>query len=135
MNNDQWHHTFTNIARAQDLSDFLNPKYTPLNSTEHDLFWEKQKFLYAVLEAKVETTKSKSIIRKYDNTYDAQKAYGELQEHDLTSNNALFIANKIMEYLTTVRINNGLWHGSMENFIINWQEQMLRMLSTNHIPL
>jgi hypothetical protein len=28
-----------------------------------------------------------------------------------------------MEYLTSARINDGLWHGSMENFIIHWQNQ------------
>jgi hypothetical protein len=39
------------------------------------------------------------------------------------SKSALFAANKIMEYLMTVCINNGLWHGSLENFLINWQEQ------------
>jgi hypothetical protein len=38
-------------------------------------------------------------------------------------NTALFGANKIMEYLTSARINDGSWHGSVENFIINWQNQ------------
>jgi hypothetical protein len=28
-----------------------------------------------------------------------------------------------MEYLTSARINDGSWHGSVENFIINWQNQ------------
>jgi short subunit dehydrogenase-like uncharacterized protein len=28
-----------------------------------------------------------------------------------------------MEYLTSVRINDGSWHGSVEIFIINWQNQ------------
>jgi hypothetical protein len=31
-----------------------------------------------------------------------------------------------MEYLTTVRINDGSWHGTLENFLINWQEQFQR---------
>jgi hypothetical protein len=73
--NDQWHSTFTNMARPQDLSDVLNPQYVPPTTAAYDLFWEKQKFLYAVLKAKVETAKGKSIIRQYENTYDAQKAY------------------------------------------------------------
>jgi hypothetical protein len=60
-NNDQWHCSFTNVAQSQDLSDVLNPKYIPLNTTEYDLFSEKQKFLYAILEVKVETAKGKSI--------------------------------------------------------------------------
>jgi hypothetical protein len=58
--------------------------------------------------------------------YDAQKAYVKLEEHHPTSNSALFAANRIMEYLTTVRINDRSWHGSLENFIINWQEQFRR---------
>jgi hypothetical protein len=35
----------------------------------------------------------------------------------------MFAANRIMEYLMTVRINDGSWHGSLENFLSNWQEQ------------
>jgi hypothetical protein len=31
-----------------------------------------------------------------------------------------------MEYLTTVCINNGWWHGTLENLLINWQEQFRR---------
>jgi hypothetical protein len=114
---------FTNMARAQDLSDVLNPQYVPQTTTVYNFFWEKQKFLYAVLEAKVETAKGKSIIRQFENTYNAQKAYKKLEEHHLTSNTTMFTANKIMEYLITVCINNGSWHGTLENFLINWQEQ------------
>jgi hypothetical protein len=120
-NNDQWHHTFTIMAQAQDLSDVLNSKYVPLTTAAYDLFWEK--FLYAILEATVETAKGKSIICEYESLYDAQKAYEKLEQHHLTSNGAMFAAKKIMEYLMTIRINNGLWHGSLENFLINWQEQ------------
>jgi hypothetical protein len=86
MNNDQWHRMFTNMACAQDLSDVLNPKYVPQTTTAYGLFWGKQKFLCAVLEAKVETAKGKSIIRQYECTYDAQKLYEKLEEHHLTSN-------------------------------------------------
>jgi hypothetical protein len=82
-NNDQWHCTFTNMAQAQDLSDVLNPKYVPLTTAASDLFWQKQKFLYTILEAKVETAKGKSIIRHYESMYDAQKAYEKLEQHNL----------------------------------------------------
>jgi hypothetical protein len=78
--------------------------------------------MYAVLETKVETVKGKSIICQYESTYDAQKAYAKLEEHHLNSNSALFAANKIMEYLTTIRLNDRSRHGSLENFIANWQE-------------
>jgi lipopolysaccharide export system protein LptA len=101
----------------------LDENYVPVTTADIDLFAEKQKFLYAVLEARVETAKGKAIIRSHEKNYDAQKAYAELTNYHLTSNTALFGANKIMEYLTSARINDGSWHGSVENFIINWQNQ------------
>jgi hypothetical protein len=33
-----------------------------------------------------------------------------------------------MEYLTTVRINDGSWHGTLENFLINWQDRRYKRL-------
>jgi hypothetical protein len=111
------------MARAQDLSDVLNPQYVPETTAVYDLFWEKQKFLYALLEAKVGTAKGKSIIWQYKSTYDVQKAYKKLEEHHLTSKTAMFAANKIMEYLMTVRINDGSRHGSLENFSYYRQEK------------
>jgi hypothetical protein len=83
----------------------------------------KTEVLYAVLEAEVETAKAKAIIRSHEKDYDAQKDYAELKNYHLTYNTALFSANKIMEYLTSARINDGSWHGSIESFIINWQNQ------------
>jgi hypothetical protein len=100
--------TFSNLARAQDLSDVLDENYVPVTTPDRDLFTEKQKFLYAVLEVKVEMAKGKAIIRSHEKNYDAQKAYAELKNYHLTSNTALFGANKIMEYLTSARINGGL---------------------------
>jgi hypothetical protein len=83
--NDNWHRSFANQARAQDLSDVLNAAYVPTTSAEYDLFQEKQKYLYAVLESKAETAKGKAIIHKHESTFDAQKAFAELQNHHLIS--------------------------------------------------
>jgi hypothetical protein len=44
-----------------------------LSPIDTALFQEKPKYLYAVLEAKVETTKGKLIIQKYKSTYDAHE--------------------------------------------------------------
>jgi hypothetical protein len=88
------------------------------------LFQEKQKFLYAVLESKVEKAKGKAIIRKHESTFDAQKAYAELQNHHLTSTKALLSSVKILGYITSAKIGDGSWHGTAENFILNWQESI-----------
>jgi hypothetical protein len=51
--NDNWHRSFANQARAQDLSDVLSAAYVPTTSAENDLFQEQQKYLYAVLEPRL----------------------------------------------------------------------------------
>jgi hypothetical protein len=54
-NNDQWHRMFTNMARAQDLSDVLNPKYAPQTTTAYDVSGKNRSFcmLYLKLRLKL----------------------------------------------------------------------------------
>ena len=47
--NDQWHRSFLNQARAQDIEDVLDPTFKPTSSIDIALFQEKKKYLYAVL--------------------------------------------------------------------------------------
>jgi hypothetical protein len=108
-----------NQTRTQDLSDVLNAAYVPATSVEYNLFQEKQKYLYAVLESKVETAKAKAIIRKYESSF----AFAELQDHHLTSTKASLSSVKILG-ITSAKIGNGSWHGTAENFILNSQEQI-----------
>jgi hypothetical protein len=81
--NDNWHCSFVNQARAQDVSEVLDPKYMPMTDKDNDLFIEKQKYVYAVLESKVLTDQGKAIVREYEDTFDAQKVYEKLTEHHL----------------------------------------------------
>jgi hypothetical protein len=41
--NDNWHHSFANQARAQDVDEVLDPSYLPTTSEQYELFQEKQK--------------------------------------------------------------------------------------------
>jgi hypothetical protein len=66
----------------------------------------------------VETAKGKSIICKYESTFDGQKAYAELHKHHLKSTKASLSSVKILGYITSAKFGNGSWHCSMaENFI------------------
>jgi hypothetical protein len=71
--NDQWKVSFVNQARAQDVSPVLDKTYSPSLPIDAALFQEKPKYLYDFLEAKVETTKGKSIIQKYKSKYNAEE--------------------------------------------------------------
>jgi hypothetical protein len=122
--NDNWHCPFANQARAQDVSHILDAAYSPATPAETKVFQEKEKYLYAVLEFKVETSKGKAIIRKHESAFNAQKSYAELQEHHLKSTKSSLSSVKILGYITSAKIGDGAWHGTAENFILNWQEHI-----------
>jgi hypothetical protein len=48
------------------------------------------------------------------------KAYAELTDHHLKSTKADLNSTNI----TSAKIGDGSWHGTAENFILNWQEQV-----------
>ena len=122
--NDNWHRTFKNQARAQDLMEVLDPNYKPQTQEEKDLFTRKQAFMYAVLEATVKTDNGKDIVRKQEDTFDAQRVYKELSDHHLTSTKAILDSSNILSYITSARLGNGEWKGTTAAFIIHWQNQV-----------
>jgi hypothetical protein len=122
--NDTWHRSFSNQARAQDLSQILDSAYKPTTAEDKELFEEKQKFLYAVLESKVLTDRGKAIVREHEDDFDAQAVYKKLVEHHLRSTKAMIDSSTILSYVTSIRLGTGQWRGSTESFIINWQNQV-----------
>jgi hypothetical protein len=47
-----------------------------------------------------------------------------VQEYHLNSTKASLSSVKILGYITSAEIGDGSWHGTSENFILNWQEQI-----------
>ena len=131
--NDTWHRSFSNQARAQDLSHVLDPNYKPTTTEDKDLFLEKQKFLYAVLESKVLTDRGKAIIREHEADFDAQAVYQKLSEHHLRSTKAMIDSSSILSYITSIRLGTGEWHGTTEAFILHWQNQV--RLYEHQVPI
>jgi hypothetical protein len=122
--NDDWHKSFMNQARAQDVSEVLDPSYVPTTKQAKELFIEKQKYVYSVLESKVITDKGRAIVQEYKDTFDAQKVYQKLTDHHLGSTKAMVESSTIPSYITTVRLGSGEWNGSAEGFITNWNNQL-----------
>ena len=122
--NDAWHRSFANQARAQDVMEVLDPTYVPASTEEKDLFNEKLKFVYAILEQKVLTDRGKGFIREHENDYDAQKVYKKLVDHHLKSTKAMIDSSSILSYITSVRLGNGMWKGTTEGFITHWENQV-----------
>jgi hypothetical protein len=122
--NDTWHRSFSTQARAQDVMDVLTPEYKPSTPEEQELFDEKQKYVYAVLESKVLTDQGKAIVHEHEQDYNAQEVYKKLTEHHLTSTKAMMDSSTILSYITSARIGSGEWRGTTEGFIMYWLNQV-----------
>ena len=89
---DSWHRSFVNQCRAQDLEEIINPNCVPQSVEEQEIFKWKQKWVYAVLESKVLTSKGKEIVRRHDKDANAQLAHKELLVHHTSSTSAQIAA-------------------------------------------
>ncbi len=121
---DTWQRHTLATARAQDVDDVLDPSYKPPTSEARDLFKEKQKYVYSVLETFVLTDVGKSIVRKHESTFDAQLVFKELVAHAQSSTKASLDSAELLSYITSVRIGDGSWKGSTHSFILHWQDQV-----------
>jgi hypothetical protein len=111
-------------ARAQDVSDVLDPTFSPSKPEDKLLFEEKQKYVYAIFEQKLQTDKGKALVREYETTSDAQAVYSDLVEHYTRSVKASLDQSQLMIYITTIWIGDGSWHGSAASFVLNWQDKV-----------
>ncbi|MEM7536959.1 MAG: hypothetical protein AAF639_32575, partial [Chloroflexota bacterium] len=121
---DNWRRHTVAAARAQDVSDVLDPNYTPSTPVDVELFAEKQKCLYSVLESNLLTDKGKALTRKYEKTFDAQKLYAELERHAQTSTKAAIDSGELLAYITSTRLDDGNWKGSTHSYVLHWQDQV-----------
>jgi len=121
---DNWKRDLITTARAQNVDDVLDPTFTPTSAVDIELFQEKQKFMYQVFSNSCLTDQSKSIVRNYFQTYDAQKVYADLTAYFLTSTKAQYNSTELLRYLTSASIGEGNWTGKSQNFILQWQNKL-----------
>jgi hypothetical protein len=123
---DHWQRAVIAQARAQDLSDLLQPKFSPVRIEGSNLFAEKQKFMYAIFERTLLSDKGKSLVRLHLNDYNAQKLYTALCEYSLQSAKASIDSRDLLQYITLNRLGDGTWKGSTHAYILHWQDQVRR---------
>ena len=120
---DSWHRSTVAQARAQDVSEVLDPSFKPITGQE-DLFEAKQKYMYAVFERALQTDKGKALVRSNEADSNAQKIFDELCKDALRSTRASIDSSRLLSYVTSVRIGDGLWNGTSHSFVLHWQEQV-----------
>ena len=121
---DSWQRSTIAQARAQDLSDVLDPAFIPPTGAESELFAEKQKFVYAVFEKVLMTDKGKALVRNHSSNFDAQKIYADLCSYSQSSTGATMEASNLLTYITSTRYGDGSWKGTAHGYILHWQDQI-----------
>jgi hypothetical protein len=72
---DIWQRAVIAQARAQDLSDVLDPTFIPIGIEGSNLFSKKQKFMYAVFERTLISDKGKALVCQHLGDFNAQQLY------------------------------------------------------------
>jgi hypothetical protein len=115
---DIWHQSF----KTQATVPVFNDTYVPTTADDIALFQEKQKYVYAVLESKVQIDRRKAIIWDINIAFDAHKAYQKIKAYHLQSIKSKMVSSVIISYITSSKLGNGTWNGTIEVFI--WQNQV-----------
>ena len=122
---DRYHRELVATCRAQGLSNVLDPSHNPHpNSDAFALFQEHKGFMYSVFIKTLKTDFAKSLVRRYQLTFDAQRIYEDLVEYYKTSVKADTTAAVILEYLTSVKLTADSWPNTHESFILHWLDQL-----------
>ena len=68
---DAWQRHTAALAATYDVAEVLDPKYSPPNTVEQELFDKKQAFMFAVFNEKLKTDTGQQLVRTHAKTRDA----------------------------------------------------------------
>ena len=83
---DQFQRDLLITAKSHDVSEILDPSYSPGHSPEErELFEAKQVFMYKVFNESLQTDMGRTTVRKYLRSTDAQAVWKEYSDYMTTS--------------------------------------------------
>ena len=114
-------------AKSHDVSEILDPTFTPGSSPEEqELFEAKQVFMYKVFNETFLTDMGRTNVRKYLKTTDAQAVWKEYSEYMTTSSKGASEKRKITHYLTNTVLDSQ-FRGTTQQFVLHFNEQFRRL--------
>jgi hypothetical protein len=78
--------------------------------------------MYSVAQATLTNPKGQELVRRYEDTYDAQKIYQELEEYHSKSTIATQTASELLSYITSHRLGEDTWSGTTESYVVHWKD-------------
>ena len=114
-------------AKSHDVSEILDPTFTPGPSPEEqELFEAKQVFMYKVFNETLLTDMGRTKVRKYLKTTDAQAVWKEYSEYTTTSSKGASEKRKITHYFTSTVLDSQ-FRGTTQQFVLDFNEQFRRL--------
>jgi len=120
---DNWHRVFTATAEAQGVSNVLDLWYIPATVAESQLFDAHQTYHYMVLLQTVKNSLLKAIIINYMNQQ-VQDIWRDITKAAEASTSAEIKANSLLQYITSVKLDDGKWRGTSKDFTVHWCERL-----------
>lgn len=113
-----WLREFRLHAKAQDLSDVLNPDYEPQSSESAALFRAKQEVMMSIFVRTLKTPVAESFL--YENGTTAQEVFKSLVNYYTNSAHAEFASNNLLQDIMSWRYGVTPWNSTTENFLLKW---------------
>ena len=114
-------------AKSHDVSEILDPSFTPGRSPEEkELFEVKQVFMSQVFNETLLTDMGRTNVRKYLITTDAQAVWKEYSEYMTTSSKGASEKRKLTHYVTNTVLDSQ-FSGTTQQFALNFNEQFRRL--------
>jgi hypothetical protein len=122
---DNWQRSFLAVARTHKLEEIFDENYTPDGNKpeEFQLWQEKQRFVYSVFDLTLKTDYGKTLVRKYQHTFDAQKIWVDFVKYMRSSTKAQMAASELLSWLTSSRFDRN-WRGTSRSYILYWQNRV-----------
>jgi len=119
--NCQW--VFITTTQAQGVSNVLNLKYNPGSATTKKLFNAHQTYVYSMFLLKVKESFLKDIVINQNNRQ-VQDIWEEITFACENSTSVEIKANVLLQYITSIKYDDGKWRGTLKAFIIHWCKQL-----------
>ena len=118
---------FFDKAKSHDVSEILDPTFTPGPSREEkELFEAKQVFMYKVFNETSLTDMGRTKVRKYLKTTDAQAVWKEYSEYITTASKGASEKRKLSQYVTSTVLDSQ-FRGTLQQFVLHYNEQFRRL--------
>ena len=114
-------------AKSHDVSEILDPSYSPgYSPEERELFEAKQVFMYKVFNESLQTDMGRTTVRKYLRSSDAQAVWKEYSDYMTTSSKDASEKRKLTHYVTNTVLDIQ-FRGTTQQFVLHFDEQFKRL--------